>query len=61
MLCVMEDIIRIKHIEIVHLDLSYSHIRVQNDQAVMRMADSMQRYGQTIGTRYVAIAYLAWR
>lgn len=54
MLCVMEDIIRIKHLEIVHLDLSYRHIRVQNDQAVMRMADSMQRYGQIMPILVVA-------
>jgi len=50
----MEDIIRIKHLEIVHLDLSYRHIRVQNDQAVMRMADSMQRYGQIMPILVVA-------
>ena len=51
---VMEDIIRIKHLEIVHLDLSYRHIRVQNDQAVMRMADSLQRYGQIMPILVVA-------
>jgi ParB-like chromosome segregation protein Spo0J len=51
---VMEDIIRIKHLEIVHLNLSYSHIRVQNAQAVMRMADSMQRYGQIMPILVVA-------
>ncbi|MBW2593544.1 MAG: ParB/RepB/Spo0J family partition protein [Deltaproteobacteria bacterium] len=42
----MEDMIRIKPIEIVHLDLRYSHIRVQDYRAVIRMADSMERYGQ---------------
>lgn len=51
---VMEDIIRIKHLEIVHLNLSYRHIRVQNAQAVMRMADSMQRYGQIMPILVVA-------
>jgi len=50
----MEDIIRIKHLEIVHLDLSYRHIRVQNPRAVMRMADSMQRYGQIMPVLVVA-------
>lgn len=54
MVCVMEDIIRIKHLEIVHLDLSYSHIRVQNARVVMRMADSMQRYGQIMPILVVA-------
>jgi ParB/RepB/Spo0J family partition protein len=54
MAAVMEDIIRIKHLEIVHLDLSYRHIRVQNPQAVMRMADSMQRYGQIMPILVVA-------
>jgi len=42
----MEDSIRIKHVEIVHLDLSYSHIRVQNHKAVIRMADALENYGQ---------------
>ena len=50
----MEDIIRIKHLEIVHLDLSYSHIRVQNARVVTRMADSMQRYGQIMPILVVA-------
>jgi len=44
----MEDNIRIKHIEIVHLDLSYSHIRVQNPKAVIRMADALTNYGQVM-------------
>ncbi len=42
----MEEIIRIKPIEIVHLNLRYSHIRVQDPKTVIRMADSMERYGQ---------------
>ena len=42
----MEEIIRIKPIEIVHLNLHYSHVRVQDPRAVIRMADSMERYGQ---------------
>jgi len=42
----MEEMIRIKPIEIVHLNLRYSHVRVQDPRAVIRMADSMQRYGQ---------------
>jgi len=42
----MEEIIRIKPIEIVHLNLRYSHVRVQDSRAVIRMADSMQRYAQ---------------
>jgi ParB family chromosome partitioning protein len=57
MASVMEDIIRIKHLELVHLDLSYSHIRVQNAQAVMRMVDSMQRYGQIMPILVVAADY----
>jgi len=44
----MEDHIRIKHIEIVHLKLSYRHIRVQNKRAVIRMADAMANYGQVM-------------
>ena len=54
MAVIMEDIIRIKHLEIVHLDLSYRHIRVQNAQAVRHMADSMQRYGQIMPILVVA-------
>ena len=42
----MEEMIRIKPIEIVHLNLRYSHVRVQDPRAVIRMADSMERYGQ---------------
>ncbi len=44
----MEDHIRIKHIEIVHLELSYSHIRVQNKKAVIRMADAMANHSQVM-------------
>ncbi len=44
--CFMEEMIRIKPIEIVHLNLRYSHIRVQDPRAVIRMADSIERYGQ---------------
>jgi len=42
----MEEMISIKPIEIVHLNLRYSHIRVQDPRAVIRMADSIERYGQ---------------
>ena len=42
----MEEIIRIKPIEIVHLNLRYSNIRVQDPKTVILMADSMERYGQ---------------
>ena len=42
----MEEMIRIKPIEIVHLNLRYSHVRVQDPRAVIRMADSLERYGQ---------------
>ena len=42
----MEEIIRIKPIEIVHLNLRYSHVRVKDPRAVIHMADSMERYGQ---------------
>jgi ParB family chromosome partitioning protein len=42
----MEEMIRIKPIEIAHLNLRYSHIRVQDPRAVIRMADSIERYGQ---------------
>lgn len=42
----MEEMIRIKPIEIVHLNLRYRHVRVQDPKAVIRMADSIERYGQ---------------
>ena len=42
----MENMIRIKPIEIVHLNLRYRHVRVQDPGAVIRMADSIERYGQ---------------
>ena len=44
----MEDHIRIKPIEIVHLKLRYSHIRVQNLKAVIRMAEALANYGQVM-------------
>nr|MBC8333668.1 ParB N-terminal domain-containing protein [Candidatus Desulfolinea nitratireducens] len=44
----MEAIIRVRAVEIVHLELSYSHIRVQNKKAVIRMADAMANYGQVM-------------
>jgi len=44
----MEGIIRIKPVEVVHLELSYSHIRIQNIKAVIRMADAMATYGQVM-------------
>ena len=44
----MEDHIRIKPIEIVHLKLSYSHIRIQKPKAVVRMADALANYGQVM-------------
>ena len=42
----MEDGTRIKQIEIVHLDLSYSDIRIQDPKAIIRMTDALARYGQ---------------
>jgi len=50
----MEDHIRIKPIEIVHLKLSYSHIRVQSPKAVIRMADALANYGQVMPILVVA-------
>lgn len=50
----MEGSIRIKQIEIVHLDLSYSDIRIQNPKAVIRMADALARYGQIMPILVVA-------
>lgn len=44
----MENHIRIKPIEIAHLELSYSHIRIQNPKAVARMADALANYGQVM-------------
>jgi ParB/RepB/Spo0J family partition protein len=42
----MEELIGIKAVEIIHLELSYSHIRIENPKAVIRMADALQTYGQ---------------
>jgi len=50
----MEEMIRIKPIEIAHLNLRYSHIRVQDPRAVIRMADSIERYGQIMPILVVA-------
>jgi ParB family chromosome partitioning protein len=50
----MEAIIRVRAVEIVHLELSYSHIRVQNPNAVIRMADAMANYGQVMPILVVA-------
>ncbi len=44
----MQDHIRIKPIEIVHLKLRYNHIRIQNPKAVIRMADALATYGQVM-------------
>jgi len=44
----MEDHIRIKPVEIVHLKLRYDHIRIQNPKAVVRMADALATYGQVM-------------
>jgi ParB/RepB/Spo0J family partition protein len=52
----MEEMIRIKPIEIAHLNLRYSHIRVQDPRAVIRMADSIERYGQIMPILVVAVA-----
>lgn len=50
----MEGSIRIKQIEIVHLDLSYSDIRIQNPKATIRMADALASYGQIMPILVVA-------
>ncbi|MDP6394172.1 MAG: ParB/RepB/Spo0J family partition protein [Desulfobacterales bacterium] len=52
----MEEMIRIKPIEIAHLNLRYSHIRVQDPRAVIRMADSIERYGQIMPILVVTVA-----
>jgi len=38
--------INLEQIEIVHLDLKYSHTRIRNINAAVRMSESMQRFGQ---------------
>ena len=50
----MESSIKIKQIEIVHLDLSYSDIRIQNPKAIIRMADALTNYGQIMPILVVA-------
>lgn len=40
--------IRLRQLEIAHLELRYAHIRVQNPEAVLRLAAALQRYGQII-------------
>ncbi len=50
----MENSIKIKQIEIVHLDLSYGHVRVQNPKATIRMADALASYGQIMPILVVA-------
>jgi len=50
----MEGDIRIEQIEIVHLDLSYRDIRIQDPKAIVRMADALARYGQIMPILVVA-------
>lgn len=40
--------LRIRRIEICHLELRYAHIRIQNPEAVLRLATSLQQYNQII-------------
>ncbi|RZB36915.1 MAG: hypothetical protein SRB2_01715 [Desulfobacteraceae bacterium Eth-SRB2] len=40
--------IRIRRIEICHLELRYAHIRVHNPEAALRLAASLQQYSQII-------------
>jgi len=44
----MEEFIGIKPVEIIHLEMSYSHIRIENPKAVIRMADALANYGQVM-------------
>jgi ParB family chromosome partitioning protein len=44
----MEEFIAIKPVEIIHLELSYSHIRIENPRAVIRMADALATHGQVM-------------
>ncbi len=39
-------VIAVEQIEIVHIDLRYEHTRIRASRAVLRMADSMERFGQ---------------
>jgi ParB/RepB/Spo0J family partition protein len=38
--------ITLAQIEIAHLDLKYSHTRIDNSNAAVRMSESMERFGQ---------------
>lgn len=49
--------IRIRRIEICHLELRYAHIRVQNPQAELRLAASLQSYGQIMPVLVVAVEH----
>jgi len=40
--------IRLRELEIAHLELRYTHIRVHNPKAVLCLAASLQQYGQII-------------
>lgn len=42
----MSETITIKPVEIVHLRLSYAHTRIERPWQIIRMADSLKRYGQ---------------
>jgi len=44
----MEAFICTKPVEIIHLELRYSHIRIENPRAVMRMADALAKHGQVM-------------
>jgi len=50
----MEGGLKIGQVEIVHLDLSYSDIRIQDPKSVIRMADALARYGQIMPILVVA-------
>ena len=50
----MEGGLKIEQVEIVHLDLSYSDIRIQDPKSVIRMADALARYGQIMPILVVA-------
>ncbi len=44
----MSSQIAIKEVEIVHLRLTYAHTRIQCQRQVVRMAESLNRYGQLL-------------
>ncbi len=50
----METHILVKQIEIVHLRLSYSHIRIKAPKAVLRMEEALATYGQVMPILVVA-------